>query len=111
MNSQENTPHRYVYETLSEASNDLLKRGYTSDFYIEPEKDCLTCKKTSLQLSPEEFVIDEIHRFEGMSDPADEIILYAISSRSHDIKGMVINSFGADFSYTSSKIVEHLNNR
>ena len=60
-------------------------------------------------LTDEEFEIDNIFRFEGMSDPADETIIYAISSTTHNIKGLVINSFGADFGYRSSKLVEHLN--
>lgn len=97
------------YETLSEAVNDLVKRGYTADFLVMLENDCLVCNSHSLELSPEEFVIDEIHRFEGMTDPADESILYAISSTQHDVKGLVINSYGADFGYRSSKLVEHLN--
>jgi hypothetical protein len=98
------------YETLSEAVNDLVKRGYTTDFLIEEEKECLYCAKNSLELSPEEFVIDEVHRFEGMTDPADESIVFAISSEKHGIKGLVINSFGADFGYRSSKLVAHLRN-
>ncbi len=97
----------YSYDTLSEAVNDLIKRGYTADFLIMNEKDCLVCN--NLELSPEEFVIDEVYRFEGMTDPADESILFAISSPVHDLKGLVINSYGADFGYRSSKLVEHLN--
>lgn len=101
----------YHYETLSQAVNDLTKRGYTTDFLIESEKDCLICKQENqeaIELSAEEFKIDEVYRFEGMTDPGDESILFAISSPVHQIKGMVINSYGADFGYRSSKLVEHL---
>lgn len=99
---------RYSYDTLSEAVNDLIKRGYTTDFLIQEEKECLLCSDNSLELSPEEFIIDEVYRFEGMTDPADESIVFAVSSAKHDVKGLVINSFGADFGYRSSKLVEHL---
>ncbi|RYY14780.1 MAG: phosphoribosylpyrophosphate synthetase [Chitinophagaceae bacterium] len=99
---------RYSYDTLSEAVNDLVKRGYTTDFLVQEEKECLVCKNNSLELSPAEFTIDEVYRFEGMSDPADESIVFAISSVQHNVKGLVINSFGADFGYRSSKLVEHL---
>lgn len=105
MNAQ--TPH-YSYDTLSEAVDDLIRRGYTEDFLAMEEKDCLYCNQHSLELSPEEFEIDEVYRFEGMTDPADESIVFAISSPKHNIKGTVINSFGADFGYRSSKLVEHL---
>lgn len=99
-------PHSY--ETLSEAVNDLVKKGYTTDFLVQEDKDCLFCANNALELSPDEFVIDAVFRFEGMTDPADESILFAISSEKHDIKGLVINSFGADFGYRSSKLVAHL---
>ncbi len=98
----------YSYNTLSEAVNDLIKRGYTTDFLLKSDQDYLICTDNSFELSPDDFVIDEIYRFEGMTDPADESIVFAISSEKHNIKGMVINSFGADFGYRSSKLVEHL---
>jgi hypothetical protein len=103
-----NPQSRYSYETLSEAVNDLVKRGYTTDFLIQEEKECLLCADNSLELSPEDFVIDEVHRFEGMTDPADESIVFAISSANHNVKGLVINGFGADFGYRSSKLIAHL---
>jgi len=101
-----NQPVQRSYDTLSEAVDDLVKRGYTTDFLVQEE--CLLCQNNSLELSPEEFEIDEIHRFEGLTDPADESIVFAISSPKHNVKGLVINSFGADFGYRSSKLVEHL---
>ncbi len=101
----------YSYDTLSQAVNDLIKRGYTADFLMMKDKDCLICNGNNLELTPEEFVIDEVHRFEGMSNPSDESIVFAISSELHKIKGIVINSYGADFGYRSSKLVEHLNRK
>ena len=102
----DNTQHSY--DTLSEAVNDLVKRGYTTNFLLHQEKDCLYCSDNSLELSPDDFTIDEVYRFEGMTDPADESIVFAISSAKFNIKGLVINSFGANFSYRSSKLVEHM---
>ena len=108
MSSDKKTFH---YDTLSQAVNDLQKRGYTTDFLIMEEKDCIFCQSNSLELSADEFVIDEIHRFEEMSDPDEESIVYAISSTVHGVKGMIINSFGANFGYRSSKLVEELHRR
>ena len=101
-------PSHRNYDTLSEAVNDLIKRGYTTDFLIQEDKECLLCKNNSLELSPKDFVIDEVYRFEGMTDPGDASIVFAISSSNHNVKGLVINSFGADFGYRASKLVEHL---
>lgn len=109
MGAKQITGGQHSYETVSEAVDDLIKQGYTTDFLIQEEQENLFSKDKSLSLSPEEFEIDDIFRFEGMSDPADETIIYAISSVAHNVKGLVINSFGADFGYRSSKLVEHLN--
>jgi len=103
---------KFTYDTLSQALNDLIKRGYTTDFLMEAEKDCLICKSQegeARELSPEEFQIDEVYWYVGLTGPYDDSILFAISSSIHNIKGTVVNSYGADFGYRSSKLVEHLN--
>ena len=102
---------RKSYDTLSEAVNDLQKLGYTDDFLISEDGECLRCAGKSMELSPDEFIIDEIFRFEGMTDPADESILFAISSKDNLVKGLVVNSFGAEFSFRSSRLVEELYKR
>lgn len=104
----ENGHLRYDYDTLSEAVNDLQKRGYTRDFLITEATGNIHCKKPILELPANEFVIDEVYRFEGMTDPADESIVFAISSVKTDVKGLVINAFGAGFGSRSSKLVEDL---
>ena len=79
------------YETLSEATNDLKQRGYNVDLNLKP--DCIECPAYNLRLSPEEFAIDEFYRFEGMSNPSDNSIVYAISSKS-GIKGVLVDAYG-----------------
>ncbi len=100
--------NEYSYDTVSEAVNDLIKRGYTTDFNIHTEKECLICTNTSAQLSPEEFEIDETYRFEGDTDPGDEMIVFAISSINNDMKGLLINAYGMYSDSATSKIVERL---
>lgn len=96
------------YDTVTEAVNDLAQRGYTTDFEILSGDDCLLCNKTGTQLSPEDFEIDEIYRFEGSTDPGDEMIVFAISSRKNEMKGLVINAYGMYADAMNSKIVERL---
>lgn len=96
------------YETVSEAISQLAKKGYTTDFEVLKNAECLVCKQTEKQLSPDEFVIDEIHRFEGQTDPGDEMIVYAISSQKHGVKGIVMNGYGTYADPEIYKIVERL---
>ena len=79
------------YRTLSEATNDLKKRGYNEDLNLKAT--CIECPAHDLQLNPEDFRIDEFYRFEGMSNPSDNSIVYAISSEA-GIKGVLVDAYG-----------------
>ena len=81
-----------IYGTLSETLNELLKLGYTHDFNIKEE--CIVCDKSNISLSPEEFKIDQVYRFEGDSDPEYQAVLYAISSEKFNLKGTLVNGYG-----------------
>lgn len=94
------------FGTLSETINGLIKLGYTHDFNIQDE--CLVCHKANITLSPNDFQIDKVYRFEGMSDPEDQSILYAISSAKFGIKGTLVNGYGISSDETSSKLIEKL---
>lgn len=96
------------YDTVSEAMTDLKKLGYTVDFSILAEKDCVICHKTKTELSPDDFAIDGFYRFEGDSDPGDEMIVYAISSDKFNMKGIVVNAFGMYANAATSAIVKKL---
>ena len=87
------------YDTLSDATEDLLKNGYTYNFQVS-ETGKLTDNK-ALEFDPSEVILKEVHRFEGISNPADSSILYAVQTRSGE-KGIVIDSYGADGSEVTS---------
>lgn len=96
------------YSTVSEALNDLGRRGYTVDFSLSIDDDCIYCHANSHSLSSDEFVIDEVYRFEGDSDPGDEMVLFAISSLKDDIKGTLLNAYGVYSDANNSRIVDKL---
>ncbi len=76
--------------TLVETLENLRKEGYTEDFNIR--FDSLICEKACLL--PQDFEIDQTFRFEGNTNPSDEAILYAISAKNYNLKGVVVNSYG-----------------
>lgn len=94
------------YGTLSQTINALVELGYSLDFNIKEE--CLVCNKTNTQLSSDDFQIDKLYRFEGMTDPEDQSILYAISSTVFNVKGLLVNSYGMDSDEYSSKLIAKL---
>lgn len=70
----------HAYATLSEAVNDLQRRGYTGDRALGGH--CLIFHTRGASLAPSAFEIDAYYRFEGMNNPDDQRIVYAISSTS-----------------------------
>lgn len=94
------------FGTLSETINGLIKLGYTYDFNIQGE--CIICHRNNIILSPEDFQIDQVYRFEGESDPEYQSILYAISSSKFDVKGTLVNGYGISTDEESSKLIEKL---
>ena len=96
----------FTYDTVSEAVQGLKQRGYTIDFNLEPDR--LVCHATPLSLSPSEFEIADVYRFEGDSDPADEAAVYAIES-ADGRKGLLVTGFGISAEGVGEEMVEKLN--
>ena len=85
-----------TYNTLSEAMRKLREQGYTEDFNLHHDR--IECPRLDLKLQPEEFHVDEVHRYEGMTNPDDSEVLYVISS-SQGVKGLLVDAYGV---YTGS---------
>ena len=95
-----------AYETVSEATNDLKKRGYTIDFNLRENR--IMYGDGGRSLGADEFEIAEVHRFEGMTDPADEAVVYAIVS-TDGLKGVLVNGYGIYAEKVSTDLAKKLN--
>src|SRR3954471_2020910 len=80
------------YSTLTEAINGLRKEGYTEDFNLQ--QNCIECRNGQYKIFHDEFEADKYYRFDVASDPADQSIIYAISSGKYRLKGVLVNSYG-----------------
>lgn len=92
-----------TYESLVDALADLKKRGYHLDFRKDPT--WLYCYVFDLWITPEQFNIDEMHRFEEESNPDDSCVVYAISSFS-GMKGTLVDSFGIYAEYMTFEMAK-----
>lgn len=95
------------YETVTEAINDLKARGYKLDFNLAFDK--LICHENGVCLNPAEFEISEVHRFEGDTNPSDEDVVYAITSRDGSIKGVLSAAYGMYADAVSSEMLQKMN--
>lgn len=92
------------YKTLIEAVDSLQKRGYIYNFHYKDSS--LQCGEMEEKLAAKDLIIAEYYRFEGMTDPEDSSIVYAIESK-FGHKGIVIDAYGA---YSDENITEFLKN-
>ena len=82
------------YDTLVDALNDLREEGFSEDFNLS--SNCIVCtSKDNIEVLPEDFNIVAYYRFEGDSNPDDSSVLYAIDSPKHEIKGIMVDAYGA----------------
>jgi hypothetical protein len=94
------------YTTLSETMNELRKEGYTEDFNLH--QNCLECHNGEFKVFADEFKVDKYFRFEGASNPSDSAILYAISSDSKNLKGVLVNAYGIYSEPLTDEMLEKL---
>jgi hypothetical protein len=81
----------------------LEKEGYSENFVM---KDVGMQAPTSQKLyNPEEITVDSFYRFEGDSDPADNAIIYAITSND-GLKGLLVDAYGGP--YVNQKIASFI---
>ncbi len=95
----------YSYDTVTEALADLQKRGFVLNFNLVP--DGIVCSDLDHQFKPDHFHIKEVYRFEGMSDPGDSTIIYAIESDT-SMRGILINAYGMYADMLTSDMVHKL---
>ena len=96
-----------AYNNLVEATNDLMKRGYTENLSLEG--DTVDDKDKNIQMTADDIEIDEFYRFEGASNPSDMSIVYAVTSKKYNLKGVLVNAFGTYANNSSSAIQAKLN--
>ncbi len=94
------------FTTLTQAMEDLRQRGYTGDF--APDGDYLKVTSTgtahNIRYKSDDITVDEFHRFEGTSDPGDEMTLYAISCLG-GMKGVFVSAQGTYSNEVSAELM------
>jgi hypothetical protein len=78
-------------ETLTHVLEELTRRGYKEHFSVVQGQ--LHTLGTGQRFDPRDVVIRGYYRFEGVSDPDDMAIVYAIETRS-GTRGILVDAFG-----------------
>ncbi len=96
-------------ETLSEALNRLALSGYRASFAAN--RKGVRCPAGDGWHDADDVSIDQIVRFEGDSDPADEAALFALTCRRCGAKGTYLAAYGPEMSSEDAEFVKRLEDR
>ena len=77
--------------TMAGVIDDLNGRGYTEHFTLRTGR--LRGVDSGKLFAPDQVAVNEFYRFEGISDPDDMSILYAIETRG-GLRGTLADAFG-----------------
>ena len=95
---------RQVYKTMAEAVETLRERGFAADFAVSKESGQATAGGRTFK--SDELAIVEHHRFEGMSDPDDSSVVYALET-SDGLKGILVDAYGAYANWKTGALLKH----
>jgi hypothetical protein len=93
------------YSTLAEATSELKKRGFNANFSVTDSEKL--ADNEGNEFNPSDVKLIEFHRFEGISNPADSTIVYALETGSN-VKGTLVDSFGADSTQAVSEFMKQV---
>lgn len=77
--------------TLAATMDELTRRGFTEHFI--PANGMLRAANSGKIVRADEVMVAEYHRYEGVSDPDDMAILYALETLS-GLRGTLADAFG-----------------
>jgi hypothetical protein len=77
---------------LDKCMNFLEEKGYTDQFRVE-KKNLVSLKDSKKKYKPKDVKAVNFYRFEGISDPDDMSILYAIET-CDGTKGTLVDAYG-----------------
>ena len=84
------------YSTLSEATTDMKRRGYTHEFNVNDDIRLMaTDLDAARTYASQDVRVVEFHRFEGESDPGDMTIVYGLETHDGE-RGVLIDAYGAN---------------
>ena len=94
--------------TVTEAINLLEADGYRSDFsFTDGSVRCVAC---DVRHRPPQLIVRRTFRFEGETDPGDEMIVLGIECPACGVRGVVVSAYGPDASPEFIELLQQLEN-
>ncbi|MDZ7678046.1 MAG: hypothetical protein U5K29_05825 [Acidimicrobiales bacterium] len=93
-------------ETMSEALDRLAKAGFGDD--LVPDGPALRAVETGVRHDPAALSVVEVVRFEGPTDPADEAVVFALTTAAGEPVGTLTMPYGQAAGGDDAYIVQRL---
>ena len=78
--------------TVTDAVELLRERGYTDDFELVGDE--LRSGGGNAPCPIDRVIVEHLYRFEGPSDPGDEMVVFALRDPSTGVRGTLAAAFG-----------------
>jgi len=79
-------------DTVTEAIELLRSEGYTADFELSDGSLCTS--GDGAVCTAEDAVVERLFRFEGPSDPGDEMIVFGLRDPGSGVRGTLASAYG-----------------
>jgi hypothetical protein len=90
-------------DTVVDALRLLRSEGYDIEYQLVNGR--LQCDQTERPCSVGDAVVERVYRFEGPSDPGDEMVVFALWDPTNDRRGVLASAFG---SAADPEVLDHL---
>lgn len=84
-----------------------VDEGYTTQFTVL-DGGRVGVQDGDTTFEPEQLTIDQLHRYEGTTNPGDEELLVALSSEDGSVKGTLTLAYGAYASPDEAEVARRL---
>ena len=98
----------HAYKTMAEAVEGLRRRGFITEFAVHKESGQVGAGDHMFK--SDDLTIVEHHRFEGMSDPDDSSVIYALEAP-NGLKGVLVDAYGAYANWKTGALLKHTKDR
>ena len=96
-------------DTVTEAVALLEAEGYRDPMQLRAEGlVCSVCGAVTPPTDLDHVKVDRIFRFEGESDPDDEMIVLAVSCSTCQARGVIVAAYGVDVDSEQAEALRHL---
>ncbi len=87
----------------------LRRSGFTKSYGVRGDQ--IQDEETDQLLPPTDFAIEELYRFEGDTDPADQAIVVALEHLSSRAHGIIVAAYGPTASAEENAVLRQFQDR